>query len=54
MIVAGGVAEEGEGDWVVGLVVRAGPADAAASGVDGLVRVRWIGRHRRRRKEKGG
>ena len=50
----GGVAEEGEGDWVVGLVARSGSADAAASGVDGLVRVRWIGRHRRRRKEKGG
>ena len=46
-------AGEGEGDWVVGRVARSGSVDATASGTDGLVRVRWIGRHRRRRKEKG-
>ena len=43
-----------KGDWVVGRGVRSGTADAAASGVDSLVRVQRIGRHRGRRKEKGG
>ena len=53
-IVTGGVAEEGEGDWVVGRVARSGAVDAAAGGADGLFCVRWIGRHRGRRKEKSG
>ena len=53
-IVAGGIAEEGEGDGVVDQAARSGAVDATAGGADGLVRVRWIGRHRRKRKEKGG
>ena len=55
VVVAGGAAEEAEADGIVGRVVREGVPDSTArDATDGLVRVRWIGCHQRRRKEKGG
>ena len=55
VIVAGGAAEEAEADSVVGRVAWHGVPDSKArDAADSLARVRWIGRPRRRRKEKGG
>ena len=53
-IVAGGATEEARADGVVGRITRPKSADPAARGVDGPARVRRVGHHWGRRKEKGG
>ena len=53
-IVAGGVAEEARTGDVVGRIAWPGPEDPTARGVDGPARVRRVGHHWGRRKEKGG